>query len=100
MQTVLVGARLAASPVVCEGPAELRGVEAARLGNVRLSNANSACLFGRKTESWPLAFRRSQAQVDCMAEILRRCPNVRHIGLASGHDIPVRTVRCAAGAPA
>jgi len=33
-----------------------------------------------------------QAQVDCMAEVLRRCPAAVHIAVASGHDIPVRTI--------
>lgn len=32
-----------------------------------------------------------------MAEVLRRCPAVKHIGLASGHDIPVRIVRWGPG---
>ncbi|KAF6259584.1 hypothetical protein COO60DRAFT_995842 [Scenedesmus sp. NREL 46B-D3] len=34
-----------------------------------------------------------EAQLDSMAELLRRCPNVTHIGLASGHDIPVQVLR-------
>jgi hypothetical protein len=34
-----------------------------------------------------------EAQLDSMAELLRRCPNVTHIGLASGHDIPLQVLR-------
>jgi hypothetical protein len=34
-----------------------------------------------------------QAQIDSIAEILKRCPQVKHIGLASGHDIPVQKIR-------
>jgi hypothetical protein len=34
-----------------------------------------------------------QATLEGMAEVLRRCPNVQHIALASGHDIPVRMIR-------
>jgi hypothetical protein len=33
------------------------------------------------------------AQLDSLAEVLKRCPHVTHIGLASGHDIPVSLVR-------
>ncbi|KAF8068441.1 PU1 [Scenedesmus sp. PABB004] len=32
------------------------------------------------------------AQLESMAEILARCPNVEHIALASGHDIPLQTL--------
>jgi hypothetical protein len=34
-----------------------------------------------------------EAQLDSMAELLRRCPHVTHIGLASGHDIPLQVLR-------
>eukprot|EP00882_Tetradesmus_deserticola_P026723 GHRQ01029510.1.p7 GENE.GHRQ01029510.1~~GHRQ01029510.1.p7 ORF type:complete len:104 (+),score=50.12 GHRQ01029510.1:258-569(+) len=34
-----------------------------------------------------------EAQLDSMAELLQRCPHVTHIGLASGHDIPVQVLR-------
>lgn len=34
-----------------------------------------------------------QAQLESLAEVLKRCPNVTHIGLASGHDIPVASIR-------
>lgn len=33
------------------------------------------------------------AQLVAMQEILKRCPNVTHIGLASGHDVPVQLIR-------
>jgi hypothetical protein len=33
------------------------------------------------------------AQLESLAEVLRRCPHVSHIGLASGHDIPVALIR-------
>jgi Core-2/I-Branching enzyme len=35
-----------------------------------------------------------QAQLDCVAEVLRRCPRVQHIALVSGHDVPVALLRC------
>ncbi len=34
-----------------------------------------------------------QAQIDSLAEVLRRCPNVTHIGLGSGHDVPLQLMR-------
>lgn len=34
-----------------------------------------------------------EAQLESMAEVLRRCPHVTHIGLASGHDIPVQLMK-------
>ncbi len=34
-----------------------------------------------------------EAQLESLAEVLQRCPNVQHIGLASGHDIPLRLIR-------
>jgi hypothetical protein len=34
-----------------------------------------------------------EAQLDSMGELLRRCPHVTHIGLASGHDIPTQMLR-------
>lgn len=33
-----------------------------------------------------------QAQLDGLAEVLRRCPNMQHVALASGHDVPVRLI--------
>lgn len=35
-----------------------------------------------------------EAQLDSMGELLRRCPHVTHIGLASGHDLPLQLLRC------
>lgn len=34
-----------------------------------------------------------EAQLASMDEILKRCPQVTHIGLASGHDVPVQLIR-------
>ncbi|WIA30500.1 hypothetical protein OEZ86_000584 [Tetradesmus obliquus] len=34
-----------------------------------------------------------EAQLDSMGELLRRCPHVTHIGLASGHDLPLQLIR-------
>lgn len=34
-----------------------------------------------------------EATLHSMEEILKRCPHVKHIGLASGHDVPVQLIR-------
>jgi len=34
-----------------------------------------------------------EAQLASMEEIIKRCPRVTHIGLASGHDVPVQLIR-------
>lgn len=34
-----------------------------------------------------------EATVASLDEVLQRCPRVTHIGLASGHDVPVQLVR-------
>jgi hypothetical protein len=34
-----------------------------------------------------------EATLASMEEILKRCPHVQHIGLASGHDVPVQLIR-------
>jgi hypothetical protein len=34
-----------------------------------------------------------EAQLVAMAEILARCPHMAHIGLASGHDVPVQLIQ-------
>lgn len=34
-----------------------------------------------------------EATLAGMEEILKRCPHVKHIGLASGHDVPVQLIK-------
>lgn len=34
-----------------------------------------------------------EATLASLAEVLQRCPAVTHIGLASGHDVPVQLIR-------
>jgi hypothetical protein len=34
-----------------------------------------------------------EATIASCEEILKRCPHVTHIGLASGHDVPVQLIR-------
>jgi hypothetical protein len=33
-----------------------------------------------------------QAFITSLGQILQRCPNAQHIGLASGHDVPLQLV--------
>jgi hypothetical protein len=34
-----------------------------------------------------------EATLLSMQEVLKRCPHVQHIGLSSGHDVPVQLIR-------
>jgi hypothetical protein len=34
-----------------------------------------------------------EATLASLGEVLQRCPHVQHIGLASGHDVPVGLIR-------